>query len=315
MAKPTEEPSEAKKEVIRGFVESIEAKHEKCGTLDMNRYGFGAWSISKLKVLQKCPLNFYLKYVLKVPVPEGAGREDSLSADVGSAGHRILEHMMLGVAKPQAYALTKAEYCPEKITEQQWEDLVVSLETQIISFKERMDAFVKRNHVHKIFTEVRLAVTKEWDPCHFFDGKAYFRGVIDLCLLLENNDLIIIDHKTGGGDGGIRPYKAQLNSYKPLFHFGHSKINGAQSGVHFIRAQDIQMDFYSSVKDIENKHIQELEWAFDGAVDRVKELGFFKHVAGPYCAWCDYAVACKAKDKPLKQLELSTKKVIPIKAI
>lgn len=304
------------KEATENFLESIWEKHKEQEPLQMDRYGFGAWSISKLKVLQKCPLNFYLKYVLKIKVPEDVGgRTETLSADVGSAAHRVLEFVMLGKGQNESFAATKKEFVPSKLTEAQWVEHVESLEMQVSSFKERMDNFNRRNPIKRVFTEMKVGVTKDWEGCAFFDKEAYFRGIIDLCIQLQNGDLVIIDHKTGGGEGSLRPYEAQLNSYKPLFHHGVTPINGAQAGIHFIRAQDVRMAEYHKREDIETKLIKSLEWDMSGAVDWVSELGFFKHVCGNYCRWCDYASVCKSKDKLLKPLELDTKKVIQIKKV
>lgn len=303
---------------VQSFLDMVQEKHDDCPDLQMDRYGFGAWSYSKMKVLQKCPLQFYLKYVLKIKVPpELAGRTESLSADVGSAGHRVLEFIMLNKSIAEAFALTKKEFVPAKLTEDQWETKVTNMEMSVISFKERMDNFARRNPIRRVFTEMRVGVTKDWEGCRFFDEDAYWRGIIDLCLQLEDGNLIILDHKTAEGfvPTSTRNYDTQLNSYKPLFHHGVSPIQGSQAGIHFIRAGEVKMGEYHSKEDIEGKLVKSLEWELSGSVDKVSELGFFKHICGSYCQWCDYAAVCKSKDKLLKPLELSTKKVIPIKKV
>jgi hypothetical protein len=303
---------------VAEFIENIETSIEESDQLQMDRYGFGAWSISKLKVLQKCPFQFYLKYVLKIKVPEIiGGRQETLSADVGSAAHRILELVMKSKSISESFALTKKEFvgagCSDgKLTEEQWVEHVENLEMAVSAFKDRMEAFSRRNPIKRVFTEMRIGVTKDWEPCAFFDKDAYFRGIVDLCIQLENGDLIIIDHKTGGGEGSLRPYETQLNSYKPLFHYGIDKIAGSQSAIHFIRAQDVRMSQYHNQEEIEGKLRRALEWEFSGAVDTVTELGYFKHICGSYCKWCEYASVCKAPGKPLLKAEKATKRVIPI---
>lgn len=312
------EGSKLDKGAVSDFIEMVTEKHNECPELRMDRYGFGAWSYSKMKVLEKCPLNFYLKYVLKIKVPsEIGGRTETLSADVGSAGHRILEFVMLGKQISDSFALTKKEYVPAKLTEKQWEDNVVNLEMSVIAFKERMDNFSRKHPIRRVFTEMRVGVTKDWEGCKFFDEEAYWRGIIDLCLQLEDGNLIILDHKTASGftPTSTRNYDTQLNSYKPLFHHGVSPINGSQAGIHFIRAGEVKMGAYHSREEIEGKLVKSLEWELSGCVDRVSEIGYFKHVCGSYCQWCDYAAVCKSKEKFLLPLEKDTKKVIPIKKI
>jgi hypothetical protein len=303
---------------IKDFVDSVMEKHNDIDELRMDRYGFGAWSYSKASMLRKCPLQFYLQYVLKAKIPSDiGGRKDSLSADVGSAGHRVLELVMLGKTMEVAFATTKKEFVPAKLTEEQWAEKVLTMEMSVMAFKDRMDAFSRRNPIRRVFTEMRIGVTKDWEACAFFDNDAFYRGIVDLALQLENGDLVILDHKTAEGfvPTSTKIYDEQLNSYKPLFHYGISPVNGSQAGIHFIRAGDVKMGQYHSKEDIEGKLRTEVEWNLSGNVDRVAELGYFKHECGTYCKWCDWAPLCKAKEKFLKPLELDTKRVIPIKPI
>lgn len=306
----------ASKERIEEFLSTVQAKHEDIDELQMDRYGFGAWSYSKASMLKKCPLQFYLSYVLKMKVPADVGvRRDTLSADVGSAGHRVLELVMLGKALNVAFATAKKEFVPSKLTEEQWTEKVETMEMSVVGFKERMDAFERRNPVKRVFTEMRIGVTKDWDACAFFDQDAYYRGIVDLALQLENGDLLILDHKTAEGfvPTSTKVYDEQLNSYKPLFHYGIGNIQGSQAGIHFIRAGDVKMGKYHTKDEIETTLRKELEWNLSGNVDKVSEIGYFKHVAGSYCKWCDWAPLCKSEEKYLKPLELDTKRVIPIK--
>lgn len=312
------EPLEPKDrdEAVKLFVDNAMDAIEQCDEMQMDRYGFGAWSISKLKVLNKCPLNFFFKYVLKLKVPEIiGGRQETLSADVGSAAHRILELVMMGKTQSVSYELTKKEFVPEKLTDEQWVEYVESLDVQISAFKERMDAFFRKHSVKRVFTEMKIGVTKDWEPCGFFAKDVYFRGIVDLSVKLDDGTLIIIDHKTGGfSGGGIKVYESQLNSYKPLFHFGVEPVTGSLAHIHFIRDSEVKAGQFHDSSTIEKRLVNQLEWDFDCAVDRVKEIGYFKHVAGSTCKWCDYQSLCK-QDKVLKPVELATKRVIPIKKV
>lgn len=299
---------------VQRFVNSIYAQDKEFTDLRMDKYSLGPWSISKLKVLRKCPFQFYLKYVLKVKVPaDVAGRPDTVSADVGSAAHLILEHIMCGRTMQEAYRLARKEYGPEKLSNELWESRVETLENSINAFKERMDALGRKHKIKRVFTELRIGVTKDWEPTGFFAEDVYIRGVIDLIVQLEDGCILIFDHKTGGGEGSLRPYEDQLNSYKVLFHFGIDPIKGAQSYIHFIQAGEIKPSYFSNVEDIEGKLRTLLEFDIEGAIDAVVELGFFKHVRGGYCKWCDFDGICKSKE--LKPLELGTKKFFEIKKV
>jgi hypothetical protein len=305
---------QANTDIVSSYIDStVLPEYNRLKGVQMDRYGFGAWSVSKLKVLQKCPLQFFLKYVLKIKVPKHiGGRQETLSADVGTAAHRILELVLTGLDLNKAIAATHKEFVPGKLTESQWEEHVSTLTYSINAFKERIEDFNRRHPIKRIFTEISASVTRDWEPTGFFSKNSYFRGIIDLCLQLEDGSLVIIDHKTGGDEMpmGIRPFEFQLNSYKPLFHYGVQPIEGAQSFVHFIRASDVKSGDYHDADEIENKLKRAIEWEMDGAVDTVSEMGFFKHIAGSHCKWCDYHNLCKTEDKLLKPLELSTKKLV-----
>lgn len=159
-----------------------------------------------------------------------------------------------------------------------------------------------------------MGVTRNFEPTGFFSKDVWLRGVIDLVMVLDCMDAVIFDHKTGGGQGGIKNYEEQLDWYKILFNFGVSKINGAQTGVHFIGEGEVKMGGYTPNSDIEGNLKNSLEMSLEGAIDLLKEKGFFKHVRGGYCKWCEYDnIGCKSGE--LKPLELSTKRWIQIKKV
>ena len=326
---PEKEEESSDDSVLMANIAFAEAALEKQGGITLSKYGFGAWSPSKIKLLIKCPYQFYLKYVLKVK--NDSYVQDRSMADIGTVAHRILEHLVQGRTITEAYAITKIEHCnlpagtppgTANLTEQQWEESIIPLEFNINAFKERLDAFQRDNKVVSINTELKLGVTKDWKKTSFFAKDVYFRGIIDLLILIDQGpafypDGLIIDHKHGGAEGdqkgSTRNYQDQLDAYKPLIHFGMTKLSGASAGIHFIKAGKTAYDDYTDTEGIENKLRKSVEWSIDCAVSNVEELGFFKHVRGNHCKYCEFDVPCKAKK--LKENELSTKKWFEIKEI
>lgn len=301
-------------ELYKDLVAYIEESSNKLDHIEMDRYAFGPWSISKLKSLEKCPLQFYLKYILKIKLPkELEAMRDTSMADVGSTAHRILECVMQGKSISDSYKIAKEEFSPSKLSEEKWQSSIESLEMNIVNFKERMETFERNNPFHKVFTEVRLGVTKDWEPAGFFDKNVYFRGVVDLGIYLKNQDLIIIDHKHGGGFGGISMYSTQLDAYKPLLYYGVGKYRSAQSGIHFIKEGKIQLGEPSTAQQVEGSLVNKFEFLLDGAIDTVKEKGYFKHIRGGHCKWCEYDEVCQPKK--LLEVEKSTKRFIPIASV
>jgi len=321
--------SDTKPAILKRIAEA-EKQFEEPGSLKFDKYGLGAWSASKLKMLEKCPYQFYLKYILKVK-PDEDHVQDTSMADVGTTAHRILEHVVLGKSITDAFAITKREHCcvpieilkkgTANLTELQWQTSIIPLENNIITFKEKLEAFERNNKIKRMLTELRLGVTKDWKPTTFFANNVYFRGVIDLIIEIETEpgyapDILVIDHKHGGGEfgGGVKNYSQQLDIYKPLYHFGHQKTSGAQAGINFIKAGNTAYDNYVTAEEIENALLKKLEWLIQGAIDTTAEAyGYFKHIRGTHCQWCEFNDVCKPG--LLKENELSTKKYFTIKKI
>lgn len=293
------EGTDSKQITISNLTDKIIAIDENLEQIpELTLEGLAPWSYSKYKSLKKCPFQFYLKYILKIQVPETLqGESDPLSANVGKAAHSILENVLLGKTVDKSFENTKKEYVVEKklLTQEQWVEKVETLTYNITRFKERIEAFEIKTPIKRILTELRIGVDRNYQPTGFFSKDVFIRGVIDLVLMLDSLDALIIDHKTGGGQGGVRMYEEQLDWYKFLLHFGIEKVTGAQTGVHFIGEGEIKMANYSPAEDIENTIKNSLEMSLEGAIDMLKEKGYFKHIRGYYCKWCEFDnLGCKS---------------------
>lgn len=283
------------------FQLNTKVKEEDLENLQITSDGFGAWSYSKLKLLDKCPLSFYLKYVLKAKVPEAP---ISLVTEVGKAAHQVIEYIIGGKSITNAMSETKKKYIAT-IGDDNWKSQVETLEMSFMKFAERIENFEKNHKVKRYLQEIRIGCTKDWKPTGFFADDVYFRGVIDLVIQLEVLDALFIDHKTGApAIMGVRNFKDQLDTYKVLFHYGIEKIKGGQSGIHFIRDAELRMDDYSDAREIETKLLPRLEFYIQGCIDKLKEIGYFKHISCNLCKYCDFAEACKSGQ--LKDLEKKT---------
>ncbi len=261
------------------------------GGITLTPYSMGAWSPSKQKLLDKCPLKFLLDYVLKVQVIEEEKKtDDGALRHIGTAAHSILEWIIQGMDIEEAYEKAHKEHYKD-VTEEHWHK-VVSLQPNIEEFMFRLKIFKAQHKVAHIFPELKLGVDKDWQPVDFFDDNAFFRGIVDLPMLMENGDIVIIDHKHGGfPEFGIRNYNEQLDTYKALFHFGKQKVNNAAAGIHFIKAGDILIGNKtpaSSIEQIPNK----LQVYIEGSVDQINDKGEFKYKRNSICTYCDYQPIC-----------------------
>lgn len=260
---------------------------------ELTDVGLAPWSVSKLKTLQKCPLQFYLNYIVKYKLPEPELDEDRLRTHYGSAAHEILELVAAGFSVDDAFARIEIEsrkYLPPEY----WPEVETN-RYAIESFWQRIQEFCIRHKVRKIHPEMKVAVTRDFQKTDFFAKNAYFRGMIDLALELANGDVLLIDHKRGPDPAwGVKPYEFQLDTYMPMFHFGVKPIRGGQSGVHFINHSEIVLREYTSLDDIENKIPKEILFFTEAAVEGVIEEGRFKYKRGSQCKYCDYKEMCSA---------------------
>lgn len=279
--------------------------------LELTPVGLGPWSHSKLKMLKNCPLQFYLKYILKRP--PSSEQEISLVTEVGKAAHRILELHLGGKKLDQCYVAVRKEY-EQTISNEAWKDNLELVEYNIVRFKERVDGIEREHGVKRILQELKIGCSTDWSSTGFFSEDVYFRGVIDLVIQLMNGDIIVIDHKFGTNPAmGLRNFQDQLDTYKVLFHKGVEPIEGAQCGIHHIKEGEVVLDDYVDKDVINDSLINRIEFSIQGTIDKLLDIGYFKHIAGNACKYCDYRTECKAGS--LKTLELGTKKWFEIKKV
>lgn len=276
--------------------------------------GLGPWAFSKMKTLKNCPLKFYLQYVLKAK-PDGE-TPLSLVTEVGKAAHYILELSINGKSITDSYRIAKKKSVidDKTITEEQWAEHIETVELNISKFMERLESLDRTTGIKRNLQELRIGCTRDWKPTGFFAEDVYYRGVIDLVIQLKNGDIIIVDHKYGApAIMGIKNFRDQLDTYKVLFNNGIEKIAGAQSGIHFIKEGEVILGDYTDNETIETSGINTIQFLLEGHIDRLIEIGYFKHIAGNACKYCDYRVECKAGK--YKQLSLDSKKWFEIKRI
>lgn len=258
-------------------------------TVELTEGSFAPWSYSKWKTFANCPLQGYLKYILKI---KGVYVEAPETV-IGKAAHAVLENVISGMDVESAKTKAKPEFQAKLDWQKEIEE---GLTTQFLNFQSRFNGFKRMNPVYKTYQEVRIAVTKDWTPTTFFAPDCFYRGVMDLGLHLQNNDLVVLDHKTGAPAAmGLTPFQKQLDVYKILFHYAVAPISGASSGIHYVRDSEIKIGKYSPAAEITGSLKNGLEFDLKAVVSAIEMDGRFKKIKGHYCKYCDYAVDCKAK--------------------
>lgn len=247
---------------------------------------YAPWSASKAGQGLVCPKQFAYKYIEKKPeiVTQSVNR-------VGTAAHSILE---LRLQERPLKDARKEAVDKTTLTSKETEDLQVHVDA-IESFVSRFDVFCKGQGIVERLIEQKWGITKDFKATSFFAPDVFFRGVIDLGGLTKNNDLIVIDHKSGK----INPlgkYQAQLNSYAVLGLANYPDIDGVQSAIHFLQGDTdssrIQWAHYQS-RDVIEKNLK--PWMYEYLNDCANALqNPYKATPGKTwpCKWCAYSPIC-----------------------
>jgi len=126
-------------------------------------------------------------------------------------------------------------------------------------------AIQKRGPKAQLKVENKLAMTKEFEPCGFFDDDCWFRGVVDVLLLLPSGkSAVTIDWKTGNK---IKPEMEQLALSAQLVFAHYPEVDNVlaiyvwfghktQTTKRYNRAEMVPFwnELWPSIKTLEEAH-------------------------------------------------------------
>lgn len=249
---------------------------------------YAPWSFSKIETADSCPAQFQHKHMLK-----SAAAAKTSDTKVGTAAHSILERRIVG--KPHAAA--KKEALDEtQLTSQELESLRL-LEDRIDTFLRKFDVFCKTQGVTKVLVECEWAFTADYKKTGFWDKDAFFRGKLDLGALTRDNDLILLDHKSGFAKDIKRDIKKkqQLQSYAVLGLVNEPNIAGVRSGIHFLQGDEdkaIQWTDYVDATRIRDVFVPWLYTRINETAASLEPFPAKPNLRWP-CEWCGYQALCK----------------------
>lgn len=254
---------------------------------------YGPWAYSKMELAETCPSQFMHKYIAKTPAPDSQS-----DTKVGVVAHEILEHRVTGKDEKTSKDLA-TEKNPLTSTE---EEMLQLLKDNMDVFLRKFDAFCKAQQVKQVFTEVAWGFTEAYEPTSFFSKDVYFRGKVDLGAITCDNDLYLIDHKSGEArDLRFAPQKRQqLNAYAVLGLPNLPQIQGIRGGINFLQGDPdllLQWSDYREVADIRDKYTPWLFEKINTAASNLVEPFIAKpgkKKDGWPCHWCNYANLCTA---------------------
>lgn len=249
-----------------------------------NSIDYMPWSVSKLDVAKSCALKFKLKYIDKQPEPEVS---DSRGR-IGKGAHKALELVLRG--QDLTRAMTKA-VIDEKLTTKESDDLIL-YKPNITNFLDKLATYKKVHNVEKQLVEYKFGLTSDFAPTGFFAKNVFFRGVIDLALVLPKGVVVILDHKSGA-PAPMTKYATQLNSYSVAGPTLVSGVTGVQTAVHFLQDKTILWEGFVSSDEIENTCKAKLVEAINDSTRNITKDDP-KATSGPWCTFCGYKAGCPA---------------------
>lgn len=257
-------------------------------TPDALRYA--PWSFSKIETADSCPAQFHHKHLVKT-----AEAPKTSDTKVGTVAHGILERRVAGTP----YVVAKRESLDKDPLTSDEEEMLRMLEERIEAFLVKFDAFCKRVGVKQLMVEAGWAFNVRYEKVDFWAKDAFFRGKVDLGVVTRDDDLVVIDHKSGVAKDLTRDVKKrqQLNSYAVLALPNLPGIVGVRGGIHFMQGAEDKAIQWTDYVDVTRVREVYVPWLYtrinETAATLVEPFPAKPNLRWP-CEWCGFQAHCKS---------------------
>jgi hypothetical protein len=207
-------------------------------------------------------------------------------ARIGKAIHHAIELAMQGTPLAEANATAREVLIDE--TEQRRFD---ALGTGIPAFTGRIAQFRRRRRVARQLVEYSLAVREDLTTTQFYAGDAYYRGVLDLGYLFEDDGIALVDHKTGARWPGSSIVD-QLEGYAVLAAAAFRHVRTFWLGIHWIAERAIEWSAPIAPARIADDLVPDLLDNIEAAALAVDDGPRVN--PGTHCDRCSYRGLCPA---------------------
>ena len=239
------------------------------------------WSASKVSTALRCPRLFHFKYIEKVKEPEVMPE-----ARIGKAIHKAIEEVLMGRTVDEANAEIRAAL-PDETEKRRYDNLA----TGIPAFTARIGQFRRRKRVARQLVEYSLAVREDLTTTQFYSGDAYYRGVLDLGYVFEDDSLALVDHKTGARIPGSS-ITDQLDGYAVLAAAAFRHVKRFWLGIHWIAERAVEWSTPVPPEQIRDRLMPGLLDNIEAAALAVDDGPRVN--PGSWCDRCSYRNLCPA---------------------
>lgn len=245
---------------------------------------YAAWSPSKASLAGTCPLAFKYRYIDKVRVGE-----KGTPAKIGVTVHRALELLLGGQAIHDSLTVAIQE-SEDQLTHAD-QETVRTFTQSMLDFQKRINKFIVGNPVKEVLLESKWAITAGFESCEFFSDDSIVRGVVDMSLVLKNDYVIVLDHKTGR----VRPasyYKTQLDFYTVMALAVFPHLKGVQCALHYVAHGKIEWG-----DPVTPRYINEVlqPWLLNYLNKKSERVDAADATPGVHCRWCDFREICPSR--------------------
>jgi len=207
-------------------------------------------------------------------------------ARIGKAIHKALEQVLMGTPIDEATTTVRAEL-PSETEQLRYDRLCIG----IPAFVGRIGQFRRRRRVARQLVEYSLAVREDLTVTQFYSGDAYYRGVIDLGYLFQDDSLALVDHKTGVRLPGTS-ITDQLEGYVVLAAAAFRHVRQFWLGVHWIAERAVEWSPPLRPETVIDELMPDLLDNIEAAALAVDD-GPRPNV-GTWCDRCSYRELCPA---------------------
>lgn len=232
----------------------------------------------------RCPRLFHFRYVDRLPEPEVMPE-----ARIGKAVHAALETALGGA--PAAEAAARAR---EKLTDDHEQRRFDALATGIEPFLSRIGRFRRGRRVQRTLVEYSLAVREDLTATQFYAGDAFYRGVLDAGYLYDEDNLAVVDHKTG-----VRvpttTMRDQLDGYLVLSAAWFRQVRRFWLGLHWVAERAVEWSPPVDAAEVADRLVPALLDNIEAAALAVDDGP--RTNPGPWCDRCSFRGVCPESHK------------------
>jgi hypothetical protein len=130
------------------------------------------------------------------------------------------------------------------------------------------------------YAEIKIGVTKEFQPCGFFDKDVWYRGIADL-LIVNGDKAWLIDYKTGKNAKYADIKQLDLLAGAIFVHF--PKVETINSALLYVVSQEMPRKIHH------RQHLSTYMGVFDTQLDQLEaamEHGVWNANPSGLCGWC-----------------------------